>query len=296
VTLLAGKPKSGKSTLACALLEALTSQADAFLGRELGDPLVVVYVTEEGPATLGHKLPATNRVRVLTRDMAWPKPSWPDLIKAAVAETRHLSSSLIVIDALSFWAGFGRDQEEDAGAAQKAMDALTSATREGIAVVLIHHQRKAGGEGGDAVRGSGAIFGAVDMLLEIERCEDAGQRRLVATGRWSQAPPVLVVEREPEHGAWRVVGQAEDRHEAGALSMRDRVLRALPDESPGAAEKEVCELLELDPRKVGGPLRGLVKEGVVERAGRGVPGDPYRYWEKSPGTRGLRGRKKPPPP
>lgn len=285
VTLLAGKPKSGKSTLACALVDAMVAHADTFLGREIGDPLVIVYVSEEGPTTLAHKLPASNRVRVLTRDAAWPKPTWPALVAAAATEAHRLSTSLIIIDALSFWASFGPDQEKDAGAAQKVMDALTAATRDGITVLLIHHQRKAGGEDGDAVRGSGAIFGAVDMLVEIERCgEDAppGHRRLVATGRWSGAPPVLVVDRDPEHAAWRVIGEAEDRGGSATLTMRDRVLRALPDEEPGSTERELGDLLDVDKRKFGTTLRALVKEDVVERSGDGVPGQPFRYRRTCP--------------
>ena len=140
-------------------------------------------------------------------------------MSAAVEEAKRASAGPLVVDALSSWAGFGADQEEDAGAAQAAMNALMTATRAGLAVLLVHHQRKAGGQDDDAVRGSSAIFGAVDLLLELEHCGDsapAGQRRLVATGRWRSTPPVLVIDRDAELGAWRVVGEVANREEAGA--------------------------------------------------------------------------------
>jgi hypothetical protein len=73
LTVLAGKPKTGKSTLAFAfafaLVEALAAGADTFLGCQLaGGP--VVYVSEEGAASLRHKLPDSDRVHVLTREAA----------------------------------------------------------------------------------------------------------------------------------------------------------------------------------------------------------------------------------
>lgn len=279
VTLQAGKPKSGKSTIACALTDAVSAGAGAFLGRRVTEG-AVVYVSEEGAGTLVHKLPASDRVRVLTRDAAWPKPTWPTLIAAAVAEAKHVGAVLLVIDALSFWAGFAEGQEKDAGSAQAVMNALAAATAAGLAVLVVHHQRKAGGEDGDAVRGSGAIFGAADVLLEVERAgEDAPptQRRLVSTGRWPQAAPVLLADRDPASGAWRVIGEAAGRFEAAGLGARERILQGLPEGGDGTTEGELAQVLGLDPRKIGKPLRELVDDGLIDRSGGGRRGDPYRY-------------------
>src|SRR5947209_20577071 len=56
LTLLAAKPKAGKSTLAVAVSEAMATHAGSFLGRRIaGAP--VVYVSEESAGTLAHKLP-----------------------------------------------------------------------------------------------------------------------------------------------------------------------------------------------------------------------------------------------
>jgi hypothetical protein len=277
VTMLAGKPKAGKSTLACAIAEAVDAEVEAFLGREVAGGRVV-YVSEEGPATLAAKLPASTGSLALSRDDAWPKPGWPELIAAAVRKAGEIGAVLLVIDALAFWAGFAEGAEKDSGAAQAVMDALGAATGSGLAVLIVHHQRKAGGEEGDAVRGSGAIFGAVDVLIEVERLGEAADprhRRLVAVGRFPGAtPPVLVIERERE--CWRVVGEADTRQGAAALGMRGRVLAALPLGEP-VTETELCELVGTDKRKTGPPLRELVDEGLVERSGAGKRGDPYRY-------------------
>lgn len=284
ITLVAGKPKSGKSTWACALTEAVDAGAETFLDRRVAAG-AVVYVSEEGPDTLAHKLPASDRVRVLTRDAAWPKPPWIQLIAGAVNEAKRVDAVLLVIDALSFWAGFAENQEKDSGAAQSVMNALTAATRTGLGVVVVHHQRKAGGEDGDAVRGSGAIFGAVDVLVEVERPGEQAspnQRRLVATGRWPRKAPVLVVDRDPDTGAWRAIGEAIGRSEAAALGDRERLLKAIPTQAPGVTETELADILEVDARKIARPLRELLEDEAIDRSGEGKRGDPYRYTVSPP--------------
>jgi AAA domain len=281
VTLLAGKPKSGKSTLACGLAEALTAGAGSFLGRPLRHG-VVVYLSEEGAGTLKPNL--DGRIRTLTRDAAWPRPSWDTLIEEATAEAKRIGATVIVVDSLSFWSALGEGQENDSAVMQRILGALGVATGAGLAVVLVHHQRKGGGEDGDAVRGSGAIFAAVDMLIEVERpASDSAptHRQLVATGRWQHAPPVLVVDHDPHERSWRVIGEAGDRSTASEFGVRERIRDALPSEEPGTTENELAELLELDGRKVSGPLRKLLDDGVM-RAGEGRKGDPYRYRKMLP--------------
>src|SRR4051794_672404 len=77
-TMLAGLPKAGKTTLVAALIEAVATEAmPSFLGRRVNSGPVLL-ASEEGDGTLAPKLrelPA-GRVRVLSRDSCWPKPSW----------------------------------------------------------------------------------------------------------------------------------------------------------------------------------------------------------------------------
>ena len=277
ITLIAGKPKSGKSTITCALAEALGAGAERLLGRPLR-PAVAIYISEEGAGTLKPKL--NGHVRVLTRDGAWPRPDWGTLITAAVTEADRVGATVLVIDSLGFWSALSEGQENDSAVMQRTLAALGAATSEGLAVVLVHHQRKGGGEDGDAVRGSGAIFAAVDMLIEVERpTGDVAptHRQLVATGRWLEAPPVLIVDCNPRERSWRVVGEAGDRTTASEIGIRERILRALPSDEPGATESELADLLELDARKISAPLRKLLDDGAVLRDGGGRKGDPYHY-------------------
>ena len=279
VTLLSGKPKVGKSTLASAIAEAVDADAEDFLGCTVtGGP--VVYLSEEGLATLAPKLPPSSRSVALTRDGAWPKPSWPELIEAAVAKATEIGAVLLVVDALAFWASFAEGSEKDSGAAQATMDALGAATAAGLAVLIVHHQRKSGGEDGDAIRGSGALLGSVDASMELERL-GGRHRRLVALGRWP-APPVLVIDHDAETGGWRVVGRAGSREEAAQLNGDERILAALPDDAPGITEPDLVDVLGVHPREVAKPLRSLHGRGLSVRTGEGKRGDPYRYSKAPP--------------
>ena len=145
ITLLSGRPKAGKSTLAFDLSAAVANEAMGFLGKLVtGGP--VVYVSEEPAATLAHKLPDCDAMRILTRESVWPKPDWPTLVEAAVTEAQRVRAKLLVIDTLAYWASMPAEREKDSGAALAVMESAVYAAREGVAVFLPTHTRKGGGE------------------------------------------------------------------------------------------------------------------------------------------------------
>lgn len=274
LTLLAAKPKAGKSTLAVAVSEAVASDAGSFLGRAIvGGP--VVYVSEETAATLAHKLPAIDGIRILTRDACWPKPSWAELVAGSVQECQRIGARLLVVDTFAYWASLPKEAEKDAGAAQAAMQPLIDATRDGLAVLVPLHQRKGGGEDGEGIRGSGAIAGVADVLLELERCKRPNERALLALSRYPSTPGSLIIERDQATGAWAAIAEGE-RVDARSLGDRRAILGALEnDEALTRAELETA---------TGAPalqwhaqLDALIEEGLVQRTGAGVKGDPYRF-------------------
>lgn len=247
-----------------------------------------MLASEEGDASLAPKLAGLSpgTVRVINRDSVWPRPSWSALIAAATAEATRIGAKTLLIDSLAFWVAFEGDAENNAGAAQAAADALDAACRAGLAVLVVHHQVKSPGrDHGTGLRGSGAIVGAFDVVVEYERLgpeAPANQRRLVALSRFPATPDVLIVDYRREDGSWRVVGEAEGRAGSDLAGIRGRLLAAAPVDAPGATEDELAALVELDKRKIGGPLRSLVGEGLLERDGEGKKGSPYIYAKAAP--------------
>jgi hypothetical protein len=274
LTLLGAKPKAGKSTLAVAITEAVSSGADSFLGRSVsGAP--VVYVSEETADTLAHKLPKTDAVRVLTRDAMWPKPPWHELVAGSVDEAKRIGAVLMVVDTFAYWASLPKEAEKDAGAAQSAMQPLIDAARDGLAVFVPLHQRKGGGEDGEGIRGSGAIAGTADVVLELERVSASPrQRALLALSRYPSTPGSLIIERDPATGAWAAIAEGE-RSDARSISDRQAIVTALGTGTLTRPELE--EATSAPERQWHVHLDALIGEGKVQRTGAGKKGDPYRF-------------------
>src|SRR5215203_4497455 len=77
------------------------------------------------------------------------------------------------------------------------------AAGDGLAVLIVAHQRKAAGKHGEAVRGSNALTGGVDVIIELERAgEDLGRRMRVlrAESRFTATPEELVGELTEDEG------------------------------------------------------------------------------------------------
>lgn len=274
LTLLAGKPKVGKSTLAVAIAGAIAASAPSFLGRELrGAP--VVYVSEEGPGSLAHKMPASNAIRVLTRDAAWPPPAWHELVAGSIAEAQRVGAGVLVVDTLAHWAGLRPDAEKDAGAAQAAMQPLLDAAHAGLAVLVPLHARKGGGEDGDGVRGSSAITGCADVVLELERTQRPSERALLALSRYPGTPGSLIVEHDPATGSWTQIGQGE-RSEVRAIADRQAILAALAHDVE-LTRLELEDATGTPQRQWHTQLDALIREGKVQRNGAGIKGSPYRF-------------------
>lgn len=282
VTLLGGKPKAGKSTLALSCAAAAAGRMPAFLGKPLdGGP--AVYVSEEGAATLAHKLPDSETLRILTREMAWPKPLWSELVEAAVSEAKRVGATLLVVDTLAYWAALPPEREKDSGAALQVMEACVYAAGCGLAVLVPVHTRKGGGDDGEGLRGSSAFAGAADIIVELERVPDAPRQRvLLGLSRYPSTPGTLLVELDHD-GTWHVVSEETDRTDARTMAARQRnvadreaILAALAG-GERLTRADLEDATGAPSRQWHATLDELRREQLVGRTGLGRKGDPYRF-------------------
>lgn len=281
VTELVGKIKAaGKTTWVTHAVRAIAT-GTPFMERatiQTG----VVFLTEQSPTTFRVAL---ARAGLLQRDdvvvLFWrdvARVPWPELVTAAVAECRRGGHRVLIVDTLARFAGLRGDAENNAGDADAAMAPLQLAAAEGLAIVVVRHERKAGGEVGESGRGSSAFGGAVDIVLALKRGEGATRptvRVLHALSRFDETPGELVVELTDE-GYVALGNQA-----AVALSdARDRLLRDLPRSSEAALSMTEIEALlrGLSPTTIERARDELLGRGEVRRHGKGRKGDPYRYW------------------
>ena len=185
VSLVAGPPKAGKSTLVSNLLWAREHNEMFLWGDDVPEGPTVL-VTEEGGLAVARKVEGLTKLDILDRKA---------FIMAGLSKLDHLLAALqqwcaenpkalIVIDTLAIWGDI--EDENDAGHATRAIAALAVLAQvTGSAIILIHHARKGGGDHGEAIRGSGAILGTVDQAVELSyatgRASD--DRKLELSGR-----------------------------------------------------------------------------------------------------------------
>lgn len=281
ITELAAKVKCGKTTFGAFGIRAVTDGTE-FLGwtAERGP---VVLLTEERDGTLRQVLGRAGLLdcpglHVLRRQDARGH-DWPDVVEEAMAKCHAVGARLLVIDTLSVWAGLRGEDENASGAAAQAMEPVQGAASTGLGVLLHRHERKSGGEVGDAGRGSSAFTGAVDIALTLRRLEgDAtamNARRLDAAGRYDETPETLIIELT-EHG---YVACGTEASLAMQRAVAD-VLAALPRAEDGVAGLTMEELraeVELPRTTVQRAIDEASVDGRVEASGEGRKGNPRRY-------------------
>ncbi len=270
LTVLGAREKSGKSTLAFALIRALLD-GQPFLGQPT-TPTAVVYVSEEAPQTVVEKLDRfglqdeRERLSILTRTPT--RPGLAVVVPAAVAEAQRIGAKLLVIDSMSWWAALPPEAENDAGAVQQAVEPLLAATAQGVAVLVLHHVDKENGE----LRGSTALGAVADIIITLRRDPSAPERRrLEATGRFQATPESVLIELRGN--AYVALGTPA----AVCAQARDeQVLAALAVEEPLTLD-QITARTGLPKQRVAEALRRLVARGDVTRTGRGTRGEPHRY-------------------
>jgi hypothetical protein len=285
VTLLTSLWKAGKSTLLAHLVRSMGAGGDlAGLPVAAGNVLVV---SEESAAlwagrrdklgigdhALFHIRPFLGRPDSLT---------WLGFIRHLAAQVRARDLSLVCIDTLAALSPC--DDENDAAKMLAALSPLQQLTEAGAAVLLSHHPRKGDGGEGQASRGSGALPGFVDIILEMRRVRPSEkgnrQRELTAYSRFDETPAELVIELAGDGSGYRSLGSPAD---ADRQSRLQTIREQLPAEPPGLTADE---LLARWPEHAAKPGLRTMREDLAEgsKAGRwsvdgaGKRGDPFRFW------------------
>jgi hypothetical protein len=166
----------------------------------------VVYLTEQPERTFRETL---RRAGLLDRD-DFHVPFWHDVagedwatvVRRAVEYAESVDAALLVIDTMPQFAGLKGDAENNSGDALAAIQPLQQAAAvHDLAVVIVRHDRKSGGEVGDSSRGSSAFAGAVDTIVQMRRAEGnvrSSIRVLSSLSRFDEVPDTRVIELTDE--------------------------------------------------------------------------------------------------
>ena len=271
LALLVAYMKVGKSTFAYHLALAV-AKGEPFLNGATKQGGVLILAVEE------HRRDAKLRLGkfgLLPSDPihlhVGPLDNTPATLAAVRTYIVQHGIVLLILDTLSrFW---NIEAENDNAAVDRAIAPLLQLARDtGVTVLLVHHERKAGGEEGKSIRGGSALFGLVDQALILERRPggNTSQRILRAFGRYGETPSEVVLDYHPYE--YRLLGAIADVDREAQVSRVWTVLSDEPQTIPAIAE--VAGLTEKQAR---GLLKLLEEQGRVLRGGGGVKNDPYSY-------------------
>src|SRR4029077_11922322 len=162
LTLLAGSPKLGKSTLAYdAIISVATGQP--FLSREVTKGTVLLLGLEEHRRDIVARFRGSKekdlpgRVKLLFAPLPYTEP----LLQAIERFIAREGVVLVVVDTIHAWWGLS-DENDAAEVLRKVLPLLNTIRRTKAAWLGLAHTRKGGGEHGQEIRGSSALLGLVD--------------------------------------------------------------------------------------------------------------------------------------
>lgn len=265
-SICAAKPKVGKSTLARNLAVAVT-RGETFFGRPTAKGRVLYLCLEEKRAEVAAHF---RRMGAKDSEILIHTGRVPDDALAALRDAIDEHNPLLVIvDPLARFVRV-RDFNDYAQVARGMEPIIDLARDTGCHILCVHHCGKGERDGGDALLGSTALFGAVDTLLLMKRKDHA--RTLHTVQRYGEDIPETVAHLDAETGIVTARGELAtlqiEQHERAVLeAMGDELL----------TEQDIKERLGGNQTLTAKAIRFLYERGKLGRTGAGRKGDPYRY-------------------
>jgi hypothetical protein len=271
LTILAGKPKIGKSWLGLDLGLAIAGGRFCLGDRKPGQGDVLYCALEDNPRRLQlrmDKLLGSSRTETWPARLTWAT-SWRRLDQGVDDDIAAWLDSvpagrLVILDTLAgvrpikAVQGYTEDYQSLAALHRLAND-------RGIAIVVLHHTRKMEADDPiDTVSGTLGLAGCADTILVLTRTSKGAS--LYVRGRDIEEAE-HAVEFSKETCRWTILGDAGDLHRS---EERQRIMAALSDGEMSVADLVVATGM---PRNnLEKLLHFMVKDGEAVRIKRGMYG------------------------
>lgn len=232
LTILASRPKLGKSWLALQVAIAVASGAVA-LGSIAVEAGPVLYLAlEDNRRRLKSRLEKLLHGGQAPSDL-YLATDWPRLDKGGDGSLRNWVADhrprLVVVDTLARVRPSNRRDDrygadyDDAGKIKAIADDF------GLAIVLVHHQRKLVAEDPlDTVSGTLGLVGAADAVLVLKRERGRHDATMFVTGRDIEERE-LALGWDAQYCHWRVLGSADEYR---LSAERSAVMQLIEEHGP----------------------------------------------------------------
>ena len=276
VTLLAGKPKMGKSWMALGLALAVATGGVALGKKQAAQGEVLYLALEDNPRRL-HR-----RVKKLMGNTE-PSPRLHINLECRRLDDGgiealdgfledHPDTKLVIVDTLARLkprvSGRRTQYDED----RDSVDSLVPlADKHGIAILLVHHLREMQSDDPlDMITGSVGLIGSVDGALVLKRERGKADAYLHIDGRDIEHPTELALEWNRKTVTWTILGDAKEYRMSEG---RRAILASLENADEPLGPKEIAEMLNAKGRErnegaVREMLSQMAKDGQVKNLGR----------------------------
>jgi 5S rRNA maturation endonuclease (ribonuclease M5) len=275
VTILAGRPKVGKSWLALDIALAAASGRFVLGEIHLQECDVLYAALEDNQRRLRSRIE-----RILTQqEQKWPPrltlaTQWRRFDAGGVADAREWAASvkkprLIIFDTLAGVRGTRDNKDTTYEGDYRALQELQKWTGEaGLGALILHHTRKMESEDPvDSVSGTLGLAGCVDTVAVLARTGKG--TTLYIRGRDVEEQEKAIVFNK-SNCRWSIMGEADEVHRT---QTRNRILTLLGDVrkvSGAMTPKEIAAETDMSEDLVSKTLARMIEDGEIIKVSRGL--------------------------
>ena len=261
LTLLAGKPKTGKSWLALQIATSASVGVDV-LGHFNCKPIGVVYL---GLEDTGRRLKSRLvKLQALGSDNLKLVTGGAKNRSGIAQLEKYLDEQpnvkLVVIDTLAqFLPSFDFNSYSETYPVMSSLKILCD--KRVVGILAIHHTRKSGGDDFiDAVTGSNAFTGVADTTMVLTRGRGDADGSIMATGRdFEDIDIALSLERDL---GWQYLGDGPEYR----MSREQRgIVEAIREAGEPIGPKDVAAMTAGDYGKVKLMMYRMEKQGLISK-------------------------------
>lgn len=272
LTILAGRPKLGKSWLALQTAVGVGAGGQV-LGREVERAKVLYLALEDNERRIQDRLRKQHAPAHTQVDFYF---EWPYLTEGGAADLitavdQH-GYSLVIVDTIS--RALGKADQMDQADMNMAIGSLQRlAIDREIALLLVDHHRKSASDVGDViddVMGATSKASVADAALGLYRKRGEKTATLKVTGR-DIDDQELALEWDHDVFCWQMVGDASG---VKTDTVQSDIINAIKEHGGKATATQIAKFLGKQPNNISRELQELVAKNVVircEKVGRAVP-------------------------
>lgn len=270
LSLLVSKPKLGKSWMALLIAIAVAAGGVALGSIDCTSGAVLYLALEDNRRRLRKRLaklltesPAPKNLAIATQ---WPRLGDGGSEEIGQWLDAHPDARLVIVDTLAKIRPLrksppGYAEDYDDIAVLKSI-----ADKRGIAVLVIHHDRKMSGEDPvEQVSGTMGLTGAADAILMLRRARNQPEATLIITGRDVEERE-LALKWDPAYCLWSVLGDAQVVYRS---NERKAILEALRAEGRAMSAKDIAQTLGEKENNIKQLMYKMKIEGTIRNEGTG---------------------------